>query len=402
MKISYGDKHIGLFSHNTNDEILSKCLSYYWASSIANASFKRILGIGMTATLLSALISMPLFILFALKSVPVLHKKRRLKHTIIPILLFMASFIISYLRGTPLEPMPNLLMWGFLSFFLGNVVVSINNYETTYKEFVKRIPLFLILSVPVIIASRMSEEYLMHFSFMLVLPMCLCFYLIFEEKKRIYIFPLMVFFALVFLYGSRGALGCLLIFIVIYIIFKSKKLRTKVTLILVTVFGIAFYTDILMFLYNFLESRGFSSRTIWLMVNDPTHDSGRSKLFEQAQKLIEMKPWIGWGVAGERQFMEVYPHNIVYEFQIDFGRPLGYALLAFVLILMVFGFTRCKGKKALFYTVFVASAISLLWSGSYLSSPNFWIVLYMAIHSITKRDRDYSIEDLLGFEKLFI
>lgn len=372
-----------LLSFRTEDELFSKCLSFYWASAIANSVFKRIIGGGTFGTIVSAVVCMPVFFYFVLRALfAICRKKERCITLVIPILIFLLSFAVSYLRGIPLEPMPTLIMWGVLGLFQATVIISITDYEVLYDEFLRMIPVYLLLALPSAMASKAADEYMMHFSFLLVLPICICFYAFFEEKRRFYIVPLIAFSLLVFLFGSRGPIGCILAFVVLHVLLKSRKISIKILLLVFIAAGLLFYTEILTLIAGFMESHDISSRTIWILVNDPTHTSGRDVLYAQAQKLIDLKPLFGWGVAGERITMEVYPHSIIYEFLVDFGKPLGYFLLILISGLMVFGLNRYKRKSGFFFTAFLASNISLLWSGSYLSTPTFWISLYMSVIAI--------------------
>ena len=372
-----------LLSCRTEDEVFSKCLSFYWASAIANSVFKRIIGGGTMGTIVSAVVCMPLFFYFVIRSLFAIFRKReRCITLLVPALVFLLAFAVSYLRGIPLDPMPTLIMWGMLGLFQATVIISISDYNVLYEEFRRMIPIYLVLALPSALASKAADEYMMHFSFLLVLPICICFYAFFEEKRRVYCIPFMVFFVLVFLFGSRGPLGCILAFMLLHVLLKSRKISIKIVLLLFIAIGLLFYTQILTFVATFLDNHGLSSRTIWILINDPTHTSGRDVLYAQAQKMIDMKPLLGWGVAGERLTMEVYPHSIVYEFLVDFGKPLGYFLLVGILCLFVFGFFRYRQRAGFFYTAFIASNISLLWSGSYLSTPTFWISIYMALFAI--------------------
>ena len=386
MEVVLGQKKTPLLSCRTEDELFSKCLTFYWASSIANSVLKRIIGGGMFGTIISAIVCMPIFFYFAMRALfAICQKKERCIALVIPALVFLLAFAVSYLRGTPLDPMPTLIMWGMLGLFQATVVISISDYEVLYSEFRRMIPIYLLLALPSAIASSASDEYMMNFSFMLVLPICLSFYEFFEKKHLIYCIPFLGFCILVVLFGARGPLGCILAFVLLYVVFKSKKISVKIALILFITIGLLFYTQILTFVATFLDNHGISSRTIWILVNDPTHTSGREVLYIQAQKMIDMKPYLGWGVAGERVSMDVYPHSIVYEFLIDFGKPLGFFLLILILGILIIGFSGYRQKAGFFYTTFIARSISLLWSGSYLSSPSFWIAIYMAVVIIRQK-----------------
>lgn len=380
MITKFRGKIIQIFSIENDEDIFIKCLTWYWTSSIANSVLKRILGSNDMTTLISAIVTMPVFFLFLMYSFCILGKQKRLAKFLCPEMFLSCLFFLSYLRGTPYKPMILLIIWLTLSLFLGTIMVSIIDYERLYLEFEKLIPIYVLFAISALVIKQEPGEYMMHFSFLLALPMCQCIYSVIEENRLLYLVPLFIFLGVVLLKGSRGVIGCVIAFIFLCIVLKCKKLFPKIIIILGTVGGCVFFELIVDKLYYFLEAHGISSRTIWLLKNDLMHDSGRGQLYLAAQELINQHPWWGWGVVGERVSMDVYPHNIVYEFMIDFGIPIGCVLLIFVCIILFCGFIRSDSRYAILYIIFVSSCVSLLWSGSYLSTPEFWISIYMAIH----------------------
>lgn len=386
MIVKLGRNKIDFLSYENDDEIFINCMTWYWTSSLANSVLKRLLGEGTFATIISAFITMPAFFAFIILSLLVLNKYKKTVKFLIPENLFILLFLFSFLRGTPYKPMITLFVWLTLSLILATVMTSISNYEKLYEAFEKLIPLYTLLAMGAFFLRQEAGDYMMNFSFLLVLPICQCIHLIVEKRRYSYFAPLLVLLILILLKGSRGALGCIVAFILLHIIFKSKRKNTKVLLCVTGIFSYVFFTPLVNCVYAFLEHHNISSRTIWLLVNDIDHDSGRSVLYKQAQKLIAQKPILGWGIAGERMVMDVYPHNIVYEFLIDYGKPVGYLLLVILILRLIDGFKKSTGKYGVLYTIFFASSVALLWSGSYLSTPSFWICIYMAIHVRNRKD----------------
>ena len=174
MNIKVGNKNLRLLSYNTDDKLYSNCIFFYWACSIANAVIKRALGGSMRATLVSAAICFPVFLAFAVKAVLVLYRQKRIKTLLIPAFFFCCAFIISAFRGVPVSVMPIMIMWGILGIFLGSVLVSIEDYSVLYYEFHRGITLLIIISlIGLLVANR--SYYMMHFSYLLVLPCCVSF-----------------------------------------------------------------------------------------------------------------------------------------------------------------------------------------------------------------------------------
>ena len=369
-----------------SDEIYSKCFLCYWIGAITNTSLKRIMGGGFYSSLVSILICFFLFFVFVLRSIYLLGIQKKIYKFLVPFIILLLIYLFSFVMGTPFKPMLNLIMWGALGMLVGTIIVSISDYKVLYNELKRAMPIILLLSLLVVVANNVAKEYMMHYSFLLVLPVCFCFYVVFKEKKFIYLIPLSIFLLLILLYGSRGPLVCILAFILMFMLFKSGK---RYTWIIMIIFGVAlflFYKFGLNYIDSILHSQGIYSRTIELLNNNPTYDSGRSILHEQAKAMIDKKPILGWGVAGERQYMDIYPHNIVLEFFLDYGVPLGVVLLIICTALLVIGFINSKNYFLFFFMVFLSISISLLWSGSYLSSISFWITIYLSVKTIkTKR-----------------
>lgn len=384
MIFSMGNLKMKLSEPRNDDEVFSSCIVAYWISSIANAVVKRILGGEVVGVILSALICILPFALITIKAMLILYARRKLVRMVLPSVILLAMLFMSYLRDVPVIPMISVMIWGALGFTLSAVMISIENYRLVYEEFKKKICLIIILSLPAIVLAKMEGTYFMHFSFMLVMPMAVCLRAFLDDKEKRCLFEFAILCSIVVICGARGPLVCIAIFGIAYTVFKSRNRVAKILLCITTFVCFFNYRAILMFLYEFLAARGIESRTLWILVYEPTHSSGRDILYAQAKELIEKKPWLGWGVLGERIHMEVYPHNIYYEFMLDFGKPLGYALLIAVVIIILSGLLNCKGELAFFYLVLLSTCVALLWSGSYLSSPEFWMLLFVSACSIRK------------------
>ena len=221
----------------------------------------------------------------------------------------------------------------------------------------------------------------------------LVFYSFWEKRQFKNIISVLIFLAIIIGAGARGAIAVFAVFVASYILLKSRNTMARISFTFVGAICFFAYDIILSVAYKLLSGLGIESRTLWLLINDPLHSSGRDILASQARQVIDMKPLFGWGVAGERIIMDNYPHSIILEFLIDYGKPLGLFLLIILGLIVFICFLRVKGIVAFFYTAFVAGVTGLFWSGSYLSDPGFWILLFFSIRIIkTHNFRPYWVQ----------
>lgn len=187
-------------------------------------------------------------------------------------------------------------------------------------------------------------------------------------------------------YGSRGALLCLGVFIILYLFngqqSKIKKMLYSVILIITGLFtynkGVEIIQNTAIYLLN---NFNISSRTLMKIASgDIMDDSGRDSIYRLVKQAIENNPW-GYGAYGDRpligpSFYWGYSHSIVYEMMINFGVILGVLFLLFLSIKSVCLVFFSKDKYIIFTMMIVFSmTMRLIISDTFWGNIYFWILL---------------------------
>lgn len=239
--------------------------------------------------------------------------------------------------------------------------------------------LYGILNVTGLLA--VTSFYSMPYSYALLLPIMLL-----VISKSI-IDKILVFFSfiLIFIMGSRGPLGIILAFIILYI-FIVGNLKMRIILLM------CFITILLLVPYFFklIEAFDIQSRTLILLMDGALDsDSGRSDIYNIIWEKIAENPFWGYGIGADRTFLDgAYVHNIILEFWIDFGLFIGsfFLFLLFFKTWNVFRLSSIKYDKLLVLIVFLAGFVPLLFSGSYLIFFNFsFLIGFLLLASKSQR-----------------
>jgi len=230
--------------------------------------------------------------------------------------------------------------------------------------------------------------YSMAFSYYMLLPTIVHIDEFLEKFTFKSIFVVSVSLIIILALGSRGAILCVGVFVILKLVQMGKKLSYKtifiyvIILFLIATFLLLFDT-ILQNLYDFLLQFGIRSRSIALFLRDDVHLSGRDRLYEDMIQEILDNPVFGIGLAGDRRVIGGYSHNIFIEVISDFGIIIG-GILVLVLAIISYQTLFSQNKMLSNFIViwFCIGAVSLMVSGSYLTEFKFWIFLGLAIKSL--------------------
>lgn len=188
--------------------------------------------------------------------------------------------------------------------------------------------------------------------------------------------------------GSRGAIMCFGVFVILKLITTKKKLNYKTILIYIIIIALViiillFLDTILENLNNFLLQFGIHSRSIHLFLRDDVYLSGRDYLYEEMIEQIKNNPIFGIGLAGDRRVIGGYAHNIIIEILANFGIILG-SILVFLLAIITFKTLFSKNKEVSNFIAiwFSIGFIHLMVSSSYLIDFKFWVFIGLAIKGI--------------------
>lgn len=293
-------------------------------------------------------------------------------------------------------------------FFLGSCLplyfigLTVNlNKDTQKLVWIARITIFINYVYLFAFGARMmsnsadSEDgYNMVMSYNALLPTLLITWYAFESKIVWDYILMFLGILLILSLGTRGPLVCLLIFLLGYLIlFKRFKhnLFTK-----------AFITALFSLLYFYIDTIALALRGISLMLGYSTriYDSilegtmvnyqesnARNILHEiTIKQIIKDETGFGYGFFADRQFTpgEEYCHNLELELLISFGAIGGGIILLVLFALIYKSFKKTHGTSTcgLLFALFCSSFMHLQFSGSYTSTPWFWLYLGICVMTI--------------------
>jgi hypothetical protein len=293
----------------------------------------------------------------------------------------------------------------FYAFPLLVLALTLNEYSTLYKKIVEFSIVNTVIAVFAYIFVVMNKgqhfEY-MTFSYNMLFGVCICLYYGIRNK-HIPCLGLGIIGSFVILFGgARGAVLSLMIFICLYIVFlRQNKNYLKQMLffsfLLIGIFYTYFYFDLIvqsMILVG--NDFGISSRALTRLAEESFIESaGRTEISNAIWAGIEESPIIGYGIWGDRAVTlnygygkGSYAHNIVLEIICQFGIFIGSFLIIFLLYLIIRRIRR--NDKSLYYVILFAvitsGLIKLLFSGSYLTEPYFFLLLGLLLSKYKKED----------------
>ena len=191
-----------------------------------------------------------------------------------------------------------------------------------------------------------------------------------------------------FVYGTRGPILCIIVYITLYLIHRFSKTtsKRKFALILIALLALAIiliYDDLFIKLAsvisNVFERFGFSTRIFDFYVSgDVAVSKGRDYLTNQVLEAIGRNPFIGYGFTGDQYLLGVYCHNLVYEMWCHFGVILGSLILLALAGLTIVALIKSRSNKKIFFFVVMLISmvyVKLMLSNSYTLEPYFYFMI---------------------------
>lgn len=204
-------------------------------------------------------------------------------------------------------------------------------------------------------------------------------------------------------FGSRVPSVVYIFLLIMLILFydnysnKSKKHRRRLISILLFLAVILwlFYFGGLMFVSQQLSKIGIESRTLAAFLQGGfTDDNGRYRIWERVTELIHEHPFTGMGVFGERNAVYGigmkwgYAHNIFLEVIVDFGYPIGLALIGVGVFFLMRAIIKPKDKDyQLLIIGFLTISLELIFSNSYWFHMGFWSLLALCVNYMRETGR---------------
>jgi hypothetical protein len=323
-----------------------------------------------------------------------LFKTGNLKRLLIPEAFCLIILIFSYVLGgikidTHLSKIIAIIL-GYLP--MGIFVYCI----TDYKDLLKRIywlswPILILNTYVAVTSSTSSINYYnMPVGYSILLPTLVFYYFFFYKKKKILdLIGCMLGSLVILLYGSRGPLLCILALLVFMALStidfhnRNKLIQSFFWIGLFIVFAF-FYREIIAFVLQRLKDFGLSSRNIRVMLDNLSFDSGRKIIYSYFIERINEKPLLGWGLMGgwTKTTSGGYPHNILIEFVLSFGYPIGVIISVAVMILYMQAFLSSSSYTRDVAIIFISFSVCLFYSESFVESYFFYISIGASIKCI--------------------
>lgn len=211
----------------------------------------------------------------------------------------------------------------------------------------------------------------------------------FDKMKFTYLLFSIVSGFFILVLGSRGALLCILFYLVVkFMLFDTGKWALnyliKLTMPIFFIIIVSSYKLILVNLQSILLSYRIESRSIELFLNDNLYLSGRDYIYSQLTDYIIANPIIGFGIGGDRRILDgiaVYAHNIGLEVLGDFGILFGSVIIIIFTFSIIHILLKKKNIKRKIIIVWLSIGfIHLFISSSYLIEMKFWILLGLMIN----------------------
>lgn len=192
----------------------------------------------------------------------------------------------------------------------------------------------------------------------------------------------------IFLFGSRGPLLLVFLFLLISLVRFSKSIRAKMLLIsgLLAISGFVYskaYIGLLISLQRFFSRYDITIASIEKVLYYEDVSNGRTGIYNEVIALINKHPLFGSGFFSDRS-IGVYAHNLILEILVDFGYVIGIPIIVFIFYKISHALLCAKNIKDeglfSFLLILILSSVGkLMISGSYLTDPIFFLLLSVII-----------------------
>ena len=187
-------------------------------------------------------------------------------------------------------------------------------------------------------------------------------------------------FLMLISFGCRGAMLCILVFAVLYILLCTDFSKNKLWLVVILVAGVFLYanlTKIAIALQYLGGDIGVSTRIVDIFIDGEIADgTGRDTIQDALLSSIGDRFW-GYGICGDKVLTGLYAHNVYLEFLISFGIFIGGALCIALTVLLVKGFLSCPSRtnKGFYLVMLCCGFVHLLVSDTFLNQPHFFMLI---------------------------
>ncbi|QAT62000.1 hypothetical protein EQM13_10580 [Acidilutibacter cellobiosedens] len=337
------------------------------------------------------LISKAIVGLFFLRVFPTVFKKQGTLF-ILMYCVFLAIFSFNYLFFQQNIVYLNDVLFKFFFICLPCFLYSFSiNDRRILRDIMEKCGLIvfiigLIIGFLVFIKKISLGSYSMSLSYYMLLPTLIFMDKFFEKFSiKSIIFSIVSLFVMLAL-GSRGAIMCVGVYVILYLLINSRGINAKKFLINIVIFVLIIFIliylkEIFIFMNRILNKFGIYSRSINLFLKNEINLSGRDVIYDEVLYQIESNPILGIGLGGDRLYTGgSYSHNIILEIVSGFGVVFGTIILIIIGIISTKSlFSKDIEESNLMLIWFCIGFVPLMVSGSYLIDFQLWIYLGLAV-----------------------
>lgn len=261
---------------------------------------------------------------------------------------------------------------------IGLCLASINNLPVLIRSMqyisVSAAIIGLMYAMLYLSGAFIIDSYSMTFSYALLFPT----FVMISRKNIVWKGIALLLMIEMLAIGSRGALLVAIAYWCLTLVWGKLSFGRIVLYTIILLVGFYFRFDSLInILANLFDAIGINSRTLRLLISDEliSHDSGRDAVAEMTWRLIAQNPLFGSGVWADRQYMDMYCHNVFLELLLDYGY-IGAGIILLVFTVKQYGiFKNLTFNHKSIYLMMIAVLCPLIASSSYLTSFNVGMFL---------------------------
>lgn len=307
--------------------------------------------------------------------------------------VFVAIYVVFMLQsttaGTYLREHAVQFLLTYAPLFLVGILINKERIEFLRKISILTILAYFLYSL---LFGTAIEYENMDDAYMLLPHLCLLLYSFVSKRKKLDLLLFIFGAVLVIFFGARGPVLFLFVFALIVLLLCAPRGWEK-SLIIVGVAGAAiaffiFFEPVLLALKDVAIRLGLSSRVFDQMLNNMFFSTDtRESIMTSIINAIKEKPLFGYGMAGDRNVVRVYAHNLFLEFLVSYGVIIGGALSVALVTLLVIGIRRATSQEErLFLLLLICSNgfLKLMISGSYLREPYFYLMVGVCVGIIRR------------------
>lgn len=310
---------------------------------------------------------------------------------IIVTLIFLLNFFLYDGRTIILLTFAEFAIKSFSLFVIGSF-----SFATDYlKKYFYIFAILNFISLLIIVVLGYIETFsYMRFGYAMLPTLLFSIYALRDNSKKLFWSIIMISsFTMILIFGSRGPLLGLIIFILIILFADSKLKMMKKMLFTIGILASYVYfislngfSKILDFIYFNLNFQTYSISKLRLMFEEGVAESssGRDYLYENFINQIMIKPVLGNGIGITQELWDFSPHNLFLQVLIEFGF-VGMAVFLIISLTIVYLLIKIRSADndlfLILSIIFSVSFSRLLVSSDLWLRQELWLFISMSINS---------------------